>query len=65
MGGDQDWIQDLPRDAAHSECRAWAYNGRLGAEPTAGPRGRTPGGISGKLKASSLFLYKKGQNLRI
>ena len=32
----------------HGECRARVYNGGLGAEPPAGPRGRAPGqGIRG------------------
>ena len=41
IGGRRSW-------GHHGECRARAYNGGLGAEPSAGSRGRVPGqGVTG------------------
>ena len=51
-GGRGQWL-----GGHHGECGARAYNGGLGADPPAGPRGRAPGqGVRGgeaplKLKA--------------
>jgi len=56
-------IQDLPKGPTMASARSASLNGGLGADPPAGPRGRTLGGGQGRplieLKAFCQFSYKK------
>jgi len=53
----QEHIQDLPQGVDHGECRRWAYNGGLDAEPLVGS--------PLELKPFVHFHTNKDQKLRI